>query len=221
MHQTTHSPASDHPDSTPRIRALVSDLGNVLLHFDHRLITQRLAGHMQDGRWDAARERAFWPLVKDFEHGRIASDDFLRDAAAALGLPALSDEDFRHLWVDIFWPNEGLIRLLAGLREQLTLVMLSNTNPLHIAFARARFPELFSVFHDTVFSYEEGVSKPDPAIYRAALRKTGTEAEETLYFDDIAAYVDAADALGMHAYQYVSLDGVRDVLRMHRLTHKE
>ena len=51
----------------------------------------------------------------------------------------------------------------------------------------------------------------------AALLHAGTGPAETLYLDDIGAYVDAAAALGMRAYQYVSLDGVRDVLRLHDL----
>jgi glucose-1-phosphatase len=200
------------------IRAIVSDLGNVLLHFDHRLITSRLAGHLPGAGWTEEQERSFWPLVRDFEHGSIGSDNFLQRAGDVLALPSSLDrEQFRRLWADIFWPNEEFIALLAGLRERLRLVMLSNTNPLHIEFARERFPELFSLFDDAVYSYEVSASKPDPAIYRAALAKAGAEAGETLYFDDIAAYVDAASALGMHAYQYVSIAGARDVLRMYDL----
>lgn len=204
------------------IRAVISDLGNVLLHFDHRLITQRLAALLPDGAWDEAHERQFWPLVHAFEHGTIGSDDFLREAAAVLRLsPALTREQFRDLWADIFWPNTEFIELLTRLRGKVALVMLSNTNPLHVDFARERFPALFSLFDATVFSYEEAAAKPDPAMFRAALRRAGTEADETLYFDDIAAYADAAAALGMHAYQYVSVAGARDVLRMHGLVTDE
>ena len=200
------------------IRALVCDLGNVLLHFDHRLVSRRLALHLPGMQWDEARESAFWPLVHDFERGRIESAEFLSRSAAVLGTAqSLSSEDFRLLWADIFWPNIPLIELLAGLRERMRLVMLSNTNALHIAFARERFPEVFAVFHETVFSYEEGAAKPEEAVFRTALARAGTQPAETLYLDDIAAYVHVAAALGMHAYQYVSLEGVRDVFRLHAL----
>jgi glucose-1-phosphatase len=200
------------------IRAVISDLGNVLLHFDHHLIKSRLAAYLTDGAWDEGRERQFWPLVHAFEHGTIGSDDFLREAGAVLQVsPSLTMEQFRELWADIFWPNTEFIELLAQLRGKVALVMLSNTNPLHIDFARERFPSLFSLFDATVFSYEEAAAKPDPAMFHAALRCAGTEADETLYFDDIAAYADAAAALGMHAYQYVSYAGARDVLRMYGL----
>ena len=200
------------------IRAVISDLGNVLLHFDHRLITRRLAAYLPDGAWDEGYERQFWPLVHAFEHGTIGSDDFLREASAMLQCsPSMTREQFRRLWADIFWPNTEFIELLARLRGKVTLVMLSNTNPLHIDFARESFPSLFSLFDAAVFSYEEAAAKPDPAMFRAALQRAGTEADETLYFDDIAAYADAAAALGMHAYQYITFAGARDVLRMYGL----
>jgi putative hydrolase of the HAD superfamily len=200
------------------IRAVISDLGNVLLHFDHRLITRRLAAQLPDGAWDEGHEQQFWPLVHAFEHGTIGSDDFLREASAVLKVsPLMTKEQFRDLWADIFWPNTEFIDLLGRLRGKVALVMLSNTNPLHIDFARERFPSLFSMFDATVFSYEEAAAKPDLAMYRAALRRAGTKADETLYFDDIAAYADAAAALGMHAYQYVSFAGARDVLRLYGL----
>lgn len=213
-----NTPASDHalPATHGTIRAIICDLGNVLLHFDHRLVSQRLARHLPDSRWDEQREADFWPLVHAFERGHIGSAAFLEEASAVLDTGrSLSAEEFRLLWSDIFWPNTPLIDVLAGLRDDLRLVLLSNTNALHVDFARERFPGLFSVFHDTVYSFEEGSAKPDEAMFRAALRKARAEAGETLYIDDIAAYVDAASALGMFAYQYVSLEGMRDILRVH------
>lgn len=198
------------------IRALISDLGNVLLHFDHRLITRRLEKHFPEARREADGEQQLWPLIRAFESGSIDADAFLAHAKETLGLShALTEAEFRILWADIFWPNQELIDLLAGLRDRLTLVMLSNTNPVHIEFARARFPELFSLFRGTVFSFETGSRKPDPAIFREALRVAGASPEETLYFDDVAEYADAASALGMHGYQYVSIDSARDVLRIY------
>ncbi len=198
------------------IRALISDLGNVLLHFDHTLITRRLEKHFPGARKEAEAGQQLWPLMRAFESGSIGTDAFLAQVKETLGLShSLTEAEFRILWADIFWPNRELIDLLTGLKNRLTLVMLSNTNPVHIEFARERFPDLFSLFRGAVFSYETGSRKPDPAIFREALRVAGASAEETLYFDDVAEYADAASALGMHGYQYVSIDGARDVLRMY------
>ncbi len=198
------------------IHALISDLGNVLLHFDHRIIAARLKHDFPEAQWTPEQEQSFWTLVRNFESGVVDTEVFLRETGTLLGSDGPLDVDhFRILWGDIFWLNDEYLSLMQELRDSLKLVMLSNTNPLHIDFARERFPEVFEAFPDTVYSYEIGSGKPDPVIYRAALERAAVTPDETLYFDDISAYVEAANSLGMHGHQYVSVQGVRDVLQMY------
>jgi HAD superfamily hydrolase (TIGR01509 family) len=49
-----------------------------------------------------------------------------------------------------------------------------------------------------------GVTKPNPLIYREALRACRVRAEEAVYIDDIGAYVEAAQRLGMAGIQFES-----------------
>ncbi|MGH9830730.1 MAG: HAD-IA family hydrolase, partial [Blastocatellia bacterium] len=58
-----------------------------------------------------------------------------------------------------------------------------------------------------------GASKPNPLIYREALRAVKVQADQALYIDDIAAYVDAARRLGMGGIQFRSPDQLRSELR--------
>ena len=51
-------------------------------------------------------------------------------------------------------------------------------------------------FHDLVLSYEVKAMKPQPEIYQAALDMAGCRPEECFYTDDIAAYVEGAQADG-------------------------
>jgi putative hydrolase of the HAD superfamily len=50
-----------------------------------------------------------------------------------------------------------------------------------------------------VLSFETGVAKPDPEIYRTALEAVGASPGEALFVDDQARYCDGAVALGMDA----------------------
>ncbi len=200
------------------IKAVISDLGNVLLHFDHRIIVERIARHLPGARWSDEQERHFWPLMTQFETGEISEREFLEKAGVVLDAAhALSEEEFRTIWTDIFWPNTAFIELLAEVRGRVALVMLSNTNPMHIAFARERYPDLFALFDAAVLSYEAGKRKPDEALFHEALAAAGCAPGEAIYFDDIAAYADAASAVGLHGYQYISMEGARDILRMYNV----
>jgi putative hydrolase of the HAD superfamily len=206
------------------IRAIISDLGNVLLHFDHRIIARRFSERYPEARSTETEMARFWMLVQRFETGAIAEGEFISQAAQGLGVrPTPSEQEFAAVWNDIFWPNDALLRVFEQLRERVTLIMLSNTNPLHIAYARARFPEVFSLFHHTVFSYECGRAKPDARMFAVAVDHAGVAPDEVLYFDDIAEYVDAATETGMHAYQYVSVPALVDMLRVHEVpvTHPD
>ncbi|MCB2203935.1 HAD-IA family hydrolase [bacterium] len=200
------------------IKAIISDLGNVLLHFDHRIIAARLQHDFPSAQWDEEQEALFWALVTSFELGAIDERAFLTSCGELLEEGSTLDEEhFRRLWCDIFWLNDEYLDLLRSVHDQVTLVLLSNTNPLHIAWAEKQFPEVFELFSHKVYSYDVGTAKPDERIFRVALHAAGCAPEETLFFDDIAAYADAASAMGMNGHQYVSAAGARDVLAMHGL----
>jgi HAD superfamily hydrolase (TIGR01509 family) len=54
-----------------------------------------------------------------------------------------------------------------------------------------------------VLSFEAGVLKPNPDIYRTALERIGADPAGSTFVDDQAAYLDGAAALGMRTFQIV------------------
>ncbi len=68
------------------------------------------------------------------------------------------------------------------------------------------------LFSDVWVSGEHKVRKPDPESYRAALRRFGLAAEEAVFVDDLAANVEAAEALGMAGIQFRTAEALRDDL---------
>ncbi len=51
-----------------------------------------------------------------------------------------------------------------------------------------------------MLSFEAGVAKPDPGIYRIALDALGARAEEAVFVDDQSRYCDGAAALGIATF---------------------
>jgi FMN phosphatase YigB (HAD superfamily) len=68
-----------------------------------------------------------------------------------------------------------------------------------------------------VLSFEHGVVKPDPAIFRLALRELGTAPEETLVVGDRATHDGAGVAVGMPTLLVPPLRDVHDA-RLHLVT---
>jgi len=61
---------------------------------------------------------------------------------------------------------------------------------------------LYSLFDAAMISYEQGISKPDPEIYRRAMQALKVTPEECLYVGDGGSHeLQAARSLGMQAIQ--------------------
>lgn len=86
---------------------------------------------------------------------------------------------------------------LEALRAKYHLAVISNANG--TVREKLRRVGLLGYFDLVLDSHEEGVEKPDPRIFQAALERTGARAEESMYIGDMY-HIDVAGAraAGMH-----------------------
>ena len=78
--------------------------------------------------------------------------------------------------------------------------LLSNAN---LAVSRHReIVPLLERFHGVLFSADEGLVKPDPAIYQLLTRRYGLIPSECLFIDDNADNIEAARREGWQAYHF-------------------
>jgi len=64
-----------------------------------------------------------------------------------------------------------------------------------------------------VISALVGLAKPDPAIFRLALKRLGTAPEATVFVDDYEPNVASAAALGIRAIHFVAYEALIPALR--------
>ena len=179
---------------------VIFDLGGVLLSVDFMRACRRLeaAGGPPAA---AIRESVVYGADKAlFETGRLSPQDFAARACAAIGVE-LPPAEFADIWCDIFAEQVEVTRLLDRIVAKADLVLLSNTDPLHIDYVRRRFG-FMEKFGRMLLSYELGYAKPAPSIFDAALALSNRGAG-MVYFDDAAEFVAAARARGLPAEQFV------------------
>jgi HAD superfamily hydrolase (TIGR01509 family) len=68
-------------------------------------------------------------------------------------------------------------------------------------------------FDSFILSFQEGVRKPDWKIYEKALHEANAVPEECIYIDDVEEFVQAAEAKGMKAIQFISTEDLVSELR--------
>lgn len=187
-------------------KAVIFDLGKVLVDFDFRRGYQALEGICPYPAAEIPQRLAASGLVERFETGLMGPAEFFAGLSRTIQLDLTYDR-FCGIWSSIFTATLVPESMLEGLARRYRLLLLSNTNAIHFEMIREAYP-LLRHFHELVLSYEVKAMKPDPRIYREALRRAGCGAGECFYTDDIAAYVEGARKLGIDAVKFQSADQI-------------
>ncbi|HHL40490.1 MAG TPA: HAD family phosphatase [Deltaproteobacteria bacterium] len=181
--------------------AVIFDLGGVIVDFSHMAICARLAARCGGSARRVYADIFESGLEEAYDRG-LSTAEFHRLVMERTGADMPLGE-FRAIWSDIFTENREVSALVEGLKGRVSLVLLSNTNELHFEHVRERFP-VIGLFDELVLSYEVGLRKPDAAIFRLAVERSGTAAQRCFYVDDNAGYVEAAAALGLDSRLFES-----------------
>jgi putative hydrolase of the HAD superfamily len=199
--------------TTAAVKVILCDLGNVLLHFDHRIAVRRIQPHC-DKSFDEIYQLFFdSPFTKDYEEGRISSSDFFKHMTGALAARDLAYEDFCAAWSDIFFDSGEMLAWLRELKKDFRLHLVSNINELHYAFIRKNFSDHIAVFDDIFLSYEIGHRKPHQEIYDRAIRASGFDVSQCLYIDDREDLVAAARQMGIRSVVFRGVAACRQELK--------
>lgn len=193
----------------PEVEAVILDLGNVLVFHDDALLYRRLGERcglegpeverrLRGGPWDPANR------------GEMTREELWRGVCQLLGA-SLAAADFNELWCCHFRVNEAMAPVVESLLGQVELLLLSNSNPIHVEHLRPLVP-LLSRFDHVLFSCEVGLAKPDPRFYREALKRAGTAPERTAYFDDYEPFLYPARELGLRAFHFTGVEGMKQQL---------
>lgn len=136
--------------------------------------------------------------------GRKSLDDYWLEIGPALGLRTPDEiQAFRQRYFSDEAINEGVLDLIHRLHGQYKLAILSNSPPrLSKWLADWQILDLFDV---VVCSGEEGVAKPDRAIFDLTLARLGVAPEQAVFIDDSPGHVAAAQALGINGIHFTTV----------------
>lgn len=197
-----------HPD----IKAVVFDIGGVLLDWDPRHLYRKLIA-------DPDKMAAFlgeictprWHLAHDL--GADTEQSCLELAAAHPGLAAEIMAWSHRSEEMIAGQIEEGVDVLAKLKASgLRCLALSNMEADKFALRLSRYP-FFRHFDGCVISGVEGVAKPDRRIFEILLSRYDLEPAATVFIDDTAANIAVARDLGLVAVRYSGGGQLRRDLR--------
>lgn len=187
------------------ISTLIFDLGGVIYDID---IQKGIENFRKIGFTGADKYIGKFTHTGFFiqwEKGEISPEEF-RNEIRKLSINSLTDKQIDEAWCSIMLgiPRER-IDLLKELRKKYRLLLLSNTNYIHINISLPEELAKFGLTMDDLFdkcyySYLMGAVKPNADIFEMMLMDAKLKPEECLFLDDGDKNIETAKKLGINTY---------------------
>jgi 2-haloacid dehalogenase len=196
----------------PTVEAVVFDIGGVLLDWDPRHLYRRVFDD------EEAMERFLGRICTPRWHEAHDRGESTADSCSLLA--QAHPEHAAEIWA---WSTRAEEMVAGSFPETVQILTdltsagvccyaLSNMEAETFPLRFERFP-FFTLFDGIVISGQEGMAKPDRAIFELLCRRYGLEPGKTVFIDDTIGNVRAASALGLAAVHYRSPGALRDSLR--------
>jgi 2-haloacid dehalogenase len=194
--------------------AVVFDLGNVLITWDPveaiavAVGPERARAFVADPDFDFAA----WNRANDAGRGLEEAEQ-----VALASHPQYAEEIVayrEHFGASLVGEIPGSVEILRELHKaDVPLFALTNWSADLFPVALARF-DFLDLFEDIIVSGEEGVAKPDPAIFEVLEERVSHRAglDDCIFIDDSPANVQAAAETGLDAVHFTGADHLREDL---------
>lgn len=180
------------------IKALVFDLGNVILTNDYPYNTPEELKEFCDyfGVTMDNSYSGFWVAFPDFALGKCSEDEFWKKMLYSARAKKENIEHAKKLYRKNQKEIENMLALLSKLKKNFHLAALSTIPKEWFEFKRKKF-NLDSYFEHIVSSGEYGIEKPNPEIYKIVIEKMRLDPSEMIFIDDKESTLPPAQKLGM------------------------
>ena len=183
------------------VRAVVFDIGGVLLDWDPRYLYRTL---LPD---EDAIERFLAEVCTGAFNAELDAGRDIDDACTELAARHPDQADLIHAWkrqADMIRGEiEGTGAVVGRLVDAGVPLYLLTNMPRWVFDERVAAYTVLQRFDGAVVTGDEGILKPEPAVYELVLSRFGLAPDETLFVDDKPGNVEAAEALGFVGHVFV------------------
>jgi putative hydrolase of the HAD superfamily len=192
------------------IKTIIFDLGGVVLNRGFWIFRENLANE-----YKIPVERTIEIFIKKYYNlyfsGKISEKEFWENSLRELNI----DADWKLLRNKLFKfykPNKGMLELIDSLRKKgYRTVLLSDQSKEWWPILNKKYSIDF-YFDICVISYEIGVSKPNPEVYKIALNKSKSQAKNSLFIDDLEYNLKPANDFGIKTILFKDCNSLKKSL---------
>src|SRR5512138_134268 len=195
------------------IDTVIFDLGNVLIRWDPRNLYRKLFGDDTDAMERFLAEVCHPEWNERQDAGRTWQEA-IDEAIARHPQHEALIRAYRLRWDEMLdGPIIETVAVLRQLRDSGTrLFALTNWSRETFPVSLERY-EFLHWFEGILVSGEEGLIKPDPAIFRRLISRFDVDISRAIFIDDSPRNVDGAQRVGLQAIHFENADKLRSDLR--------
>jgi len=188
-----------------KYKNIIFDLGGVIVNYDLEADTRALHTAGLPTYAECCDHPDISKVMNDFLNGLTPWEEYKKQIQPYC-IPNITDEILLHAMDDVMSEIPvGRLKQIVELRKSHRIFLLSNICEYSWTKVVRKLKELGytpdDLFDQVFLSYEMQMAKPDQAIYHAVIDATRINPEETLFFEDTQANLDAASQLGIQGYK--------------------
>ncbi len=184
--------------NTRNIKAIVFDLGNVLIPIDWPR-SKKCFENISNTTISPEIETQLEEIATASEKGLITENEFRERFCAALKA-SIDKETFDKCWNSIIIDYPQQSRLLTYLlAEKYDIYILSNLNSIHYRYIKTLPLWDEKPFKKLFLSFRMLSVKPEKEIFEKLIKEINVKPEEIIYFDDRTDHIATARSMGINA----------------------
>ncbi|MCO4813748.1 MAG: HAD family phosphatase [Flavobacteriales bacterium] len=199
------------------IKAVIFDYGGVIINIDYQATIEAFNALGTIDFEEMYSQASQSNLFNQIETGKISGQYFINQLLDYLPSGASPNKvvaAWNAMIKDV--PKDRIELLFRLKREGYRLILLSNTNEIHIKLADQRWNSVHhespkEVFDSVYYSHEVNMRKPNKEIFEFVCQEQQLNPEDFLFIDDSIQHIEGAKSIGINAILLEKDKSIHDI----------
>ena len=191
------------------IKAIIFDLGGVIIELDYSNFYNKIITLSPSENPRTRTMLEFFRQSDLYHQGKMSDEEFYQLACNLLQVCMLNQSEFYNAFNSIVsHPIPEAIDMLKKLNElnEYKLIAMSNVNASHWDYILRKNWDFLDYFDELILSHEVKITKPNPKIFKYAIRKAKCKPKEIVFVDDGSNNVRSAKKLGIIGIHFINIE---------------
>ena len=195
-----------------KIKCVIFDLGDVIVDLDFSRFFNEVITPSPLNKPHSSIYLEFFRQSDIYHQGKISDEEFFKQSSELLELgEKLTQKQFFEAFNSIISNlNNDVVDIVKKIRQNnpVKIMSMSNINASHWKYLKKQNWDIWQLIDEFILSHEIQMTKPDPEIFKYAIRKARCKPREIVFIDDGLNNIRAALELGFNCIRFTNSENL-------------